>query len=134
MAAEREPFNHYLTAIRLIARSDVHLNVAPQAFGELLRAFQLAQDVFAPTAGTMNDRLRAAWLDAVPAFDQADEFLALNDEYTRTGRIPATVTLENVLVLKALLDTFLIVTFRRDGPERIDGAPQARRPAAAERT
>jgi len=42
-----------------------------------------------------------------------------------TSRIEQpTVTLENVFVLKTVLDAFLILTFRRHGPERINGGPQ----------
>jgi hypothetical protein len=108
-------FNDYLVGLRLIAHTDVHLDVAGQAFGEFYLAFITALQLFDPPADDepITNKFMSALLLSTPDFDEGPRFAALGEEYRSTVKGPAGVTLDSVVKLKILLDVFLIKTFRR---------------------
>lgn len=118
---ENDFVRHYLLGVRLSASSDLHLDATAQSFGEFYRAFLLAIKAFDPNSADAHHQVitEHAKRFKVPD-DQIAAVTTSGEEWLRDGKTSAKLSLENALIMKVLLDSYLIETFRRIAPARLN--------------
>jgi AbiV family abortive infection protein len=106
----------YFTGLALVAKSDLHLNLARTACERFAACLQAAMSHFGDWDGT-DEGLRAGIGESFGGlFKQADdeqELLALLRQLNRRPPVPAGLTLERAATLKVLCDAYLIRRFEK---------------------
>jgi hypothetical protein len=111
---EAQAFEHYLMALKLIARTDVHLDISGQAYGEFYLCLSNAVEVYGPAdARPLPERLREVLAAQVQGFDEAPQFVEWGEEFRVTAKGPKGITLEKVMMIKVLTDLYLIRALKR---------------------
>lgn len=121
-AAKQEVCHRYLDGLAMIAKSDVHMAFEIQA----VAAFYLALKAAMKAYGGLSDdepfatALRRFVSEKFKTFDDADHLDRLIGigESINKGPVPHAMNMNDVLVMKAICDVYLIHTFRKlDPPE-----------------
>lgn len=122
---EAEAFEHYLMALKLIARTDVHLDISGQVFGEFYLCLDKAVEVYEPATSDARSATLKQVLEAqVSDFDEADRFVEFGEQFRATAKGPAGVGLENALKLKILTDVYLLRTLKKIAKDRLKEGDQ----------
>lgn len=112
---ERAFIPHYLMGLNLVARSDVHLDISAQAFGEFYRALLFVFEQLDRDGGVGNDRVKSHALASGFTEIDAAELVAAGDQYVTTGKHKEGIGFEQALVMKFLLDFNLVKLIRKVG-------------------
>ena len=112
--AEADAYEHYLMALKLMARTDVHLDVSGQAFGEFYLCLDKAVKTYElPTDDPPSIRLQTILAGQIKGFDDAPKTVEWGEQYRATGKATSGVGLDNAMVLKILTDFYLLKTLKR---------------------
>jgi hypothetical protein len=85
-------------ALKLIARTDVHLDISGQVFGEFYLCLSKAAEAHEPaTSGDHSVNLSQVLEAQLSGFDEADRFVEIGAQFRATAKGPVGVSLEHAL-------------------------------------
>jgi len=131
--AEQQPFNEYLVALAFLAKTDLYLNLTPNACARFFRALKIAMTLhgdlkdgepfsdaftrfFVPLLKEESDR--TTFLELAKRLERAEEHRRFDD-----------LTLDRVLQVKTLCDLYLIHAFRKRVDQMFKDEEDSNRPA-----
>jgi hypothetical protein len=124
-ADERDMVERYLEGMAFIAKTDVQMSFELQGAAAFYMCAQSAMSAYGDwdRAEPYADALRRVVRERLPDFDDADlDKLTSVGEAVAAGRpIPVVLTINEVGLMKAICDVYLLHTFNRIEPERLGG-------------
>jgi hypothetical protein len=124
---ERDMTERYLEGMAFIAKTDVHMSFEFQGAAAFYMCARSAMSAYGDwnRAGPYPDTLRRVVKERLPNFDDADLEKPINvGEAVAGGRpIPVALTMNEVGLMKAICDVYLLHAFNRIEPQRLYPAP-----------
>lgn len=115
--AKHEPFDHYLTRLGFLSKTDIHMQFEPNAYNEFFRALKSGMRVYGawdanePFEPTFNRTVQ----QIIPTLDAAErkKYLDLGEQFAaQPPEELLPITLSEVGAMKVLCDGYFIHVFR----------------------
>jgi AbiV family abortive infection protein len=113
---EHPPFDHYVTALALISKTDIHLGFVPQAFREFFESLRSALriDTKWNDSEEYGGVFKAVATEMIGNAEEVERLLALSERLMRDQPITEDdIKLEDVAELKLVCDAYFIRRFDR---------------------
>lgn len=120
---ERNMVERYLEGMAFIAKTDVQMSFELQGAAAFYMCARLAMTAYGDwnRAEPYPDALRRMVKDRLPKFDDADldKLISVGEAISGGRPIPVALTINEVGLMKAICDVYLLHTFGRIEPERL---------------
>ncbi len=131
---KHEPFNHYLSGLSLLSKTDVFMSFEPQAYVAFLQALESGFSVYGDSSlgETFEESFHRNVGDFVPDESLRAKHLALRASYRNRSADPSRFTLTEVAEMKVICDGYFFKTFDRLAQQRAKSESGSRGAADAE--
>ncbi len=115
---KHEPFNHYLTGLGFLSKTDVHMQFEPNAYDEFFKALKSGMKIYGSWDGkaAFEDAFNKFLIGLIPSFTDSErkKLLDLGNQFEKgkpqTGLLP--ITLSEVGEIKIICDAYFNRVFR----------------------
>jgi hypothetical protein len=122
---EREMTERYLEGMAFIAKTDVQMSFELQGAAAFYMCARSAMSAYGDwnRAEPYPDSLRRVVKERLPNFDDADleELISVGEAVAASRPIPVALTMNEVGLMKAICDVYLLHAFNRTEPQRLGG-------------